>query len=398
MARSRATPPVPRTVWALGFVSLFMDVSSEIIHALLPVFLTVTLGASVVMVGLVDGIAEATAAIAKVISGYVSDRMGRRKPLILLGYGLAALSKPLFPMAGSAATVLMARFIDRSGKGMRGAPRDALIADVTPRESRGRAYGLRQALDSTGAFLGPAMAIGLMIAFHDDIRSVFWIAALPAVIAFLIIVVAVSDKPGKAADTASRPPIALADLKRLPARFWKVVALGGIFTLARFSEAFLILKATQAGLPIMAAPLVLVAMNLVYSLGAYPAGALADARSARWLLQAGLVLLVAADAVLAFTTSVPMAFVGIALWGGHMATTQGLLSKLVADHAPAEAAGSAFGLFNLTLGVTALVASALAGLLWEGMGSQATFIAGGAFAAGAIAFAQAFLPRGSEPA
>ncbi|MCT2399486.1 MFS transporter [Novosphingobium mangrovi (ex Huang et al. 2023)] len=398
MARSRATPPVPRTVWALGFVSLFMDVSSEIIHALLPLFLTVTLGASVMMVGLVDGIAEATAAIAKVVSGYVSDRMGRRKPLILLGYGLAALSKPLFPMAGSAATVLLARFIDRSGKGMRGAPRDALIADVTPREARGRAYGLRQALDSTGAFLGPAMAIGLMIAFHDDIRRVFWIAALPAVIAFLIIVFAVSDKPGKAVDTASCPPIALADLKRLPARFWKVVALGGIFTLARFSEAFLILKATQAGLPIMAAPLVLVAMNLVYSLGAYPAGALADDHSARWLLQAGLVLLVVADAVLAFTTGVPMAFVGIALWGGHMAMTQGLLSKLVADHAPEEAAGSAFGLFNLTLGIATLIASALAGILWESIGPRATFIAGGAFAASAIVLAQVILPRRPEPA
>ena len=398
MARSRSTPAIPRTVWALGFVSLFMDVSSEAIHALLPLFLTVTLGASVAIVGLVDGIAEATAAIAKVFSGYISDRIERRKPLILLGYGLAALSKPLFPLAGSAATVLAARFADRVGKGLRGAPRDALIADVTEPGARGRAFGLRQALDSTGAFVGPALAIGLMIAFENDMRRVFWIAIIPAAIAFLIIVFAVSDKPGRAEGHAAHPPITFSDFKRLPVRFWKIVALGGIFTLARFSEAFLILKATQVGLPLMAAPLVLVAMNLVYSLGAYPAGALADSHSPRWLLQAGLVLLAAADLVLAFASGVGIAFVGIALWGGHMAVTQGLLSKLVADSSPAILAGSAFGFFNLVLGLAMLVASVLAGALWETMGPEATFIAGGVFAVAAIGLAQLFLPPAAKTA
>ncbi len=397
MARLPSTHAIPRTVWALGFVSLFMDVSSEIIHALLPLFLTVTLGASVVMVGLVDGIAEATAAIAKVFSGYVSDRIGRRKPLILLGYGLAALSKPLFPMAGSAATVLAARFADRIGKGLRGAPRDALIADVTLPEARGRAFGLRQALDSTGAFVGPALAIGLMVAFENDMRRVFWVALIPAVIALLIIIFAVSEKPGRAANDVARSPIALAELRRLPPQFGKIVALGSIFTLARFSEAFLVLKATQVGLPMMAAPLVLVAMNLVYSLASYPAGALADSHSARWLLQVGLVLLVAADTLLAFSSSVVIVFVGIALWGAHMAMTHGLLSKLVADHAPAGLAGSAFGLFNLAVGIAMLVASVLAGVLWETVGSPATFMAGGVFAAAAIGFAQVFLPQSFRP-
>jgi len=397
MAQSSLIPAIPRTVWALGFVSLFMDVSSEIIHALLPLFMTVTLGASVVMVGLVDGIAEATATIAKVFSGYISDRIGRRKPLILLGYGLAALSKPLFPLAGSVATIFAARFSDRLGKGLRGAPRDALIADVTLPAARGRAYGLRQSLDSTGAFVGPALAIGLMIVFGNDMRRVFWIALFPAVIAFLIIVFAVSDKPRQVTDRTPAPQFPFADLKRLPSQFWKIVGLGGIFTLARFSEAFLILKATQVGLPITAAPFVLVAMNLVYSLDAYPAGTLADSHSARWLLQVGLVLLVAADLVLAFGHSLGMAFVGISLWGAHMAMTQGLLSKLVADHAPAELAGSAFGFFNLALGIAMLIASVLAGALWESMGSQATFMAGGVFATAAIGLAQVFLPRKNRP-
>lgn len=398
MARLHSKSSIPRTVWALGFVSLFMDASSEAIHALLPLFLTVTLGASVVMVGLVDGVAEATAAMTKVFSGYISDRIGRRRPLILLGYGLAALSKPLFPLAGSAAMVLAARFADRIGKGLRGAPRDALIADVTLPEVRGRSFGLRQALDAAGAFIGPALAIGLMIAFENDMRRVFWIAIIPAVIAFLIIVFAVWDKPAQPENHFARPPITLADLKRLPPQFWTIVTLGGIFTLARFSEAFLILRATQVGLSMTAAPLVLVAMNLVYSLGAYPAGALADRHSARWLLQVGLVLLVAADLMLALAQGMGAVFIGIALWGGHMAMTQGLLSKLVADTSPGELVGSAFGFLNLALGMAMLIGNIFAGALWETIGSQATFVAGSVFALIAIGIAQVLLPPKPGPA
>jgi MFS family permease len=376
---------MPRTVWALGFVSLFMDLSSEIIHALLPLFLTVNLGASVALVGVIDGIAEATASISKVFSGWLSDRMGRRKPLILLGYGLAALSKPLFPLAGSAAVVLGARFADRIGKGLRGAPRDALVADVTAPEIRGRAFGLRQAMDTVGAFAGPLLAIGLMVLFANDFRSVFWVALIPAVLAVVCVLVGVADPPRSPGEAP--PPIRIAEIRALGARFWSIVAIGVVFTLARFSEAFLILRASGLGLPVALAPMVLVAMNLVYSTGAYPAGALADRYPARLIFIGGLALLISADLLLAWAPNVAVAFVGIGLWGAHMALTQGLMSKLVADSAPAHVRGSAFGLFNLAIGVAMLLASVAAGLLWDQVGPDATFLAGAAFATLALLLA-----------
>lgn len=394
----RSRSPIPRTVWALGFVSMFMDISSEIIHALLPLFLTVTLGASVVLVGLIDGFAEATASIAKVFSGYVSDRLGRRKPLILAGYGLGALSKPLFALAGSPAVVFGARFIDRAAKGLRGAPRDALVADVTPLAIRGRAYGLRQALDTVGAFVGPLAAIGLMALLANDMRTIFWIATIPAVISVLFVLFGVGDAPTAPAVPAARdarPPLRLTDLRHLDTSFRKVVAIGVVFTMARFSEAFLILKAHAEGLPLALAPLVLVVMNIVYALGAYPAGILADRRDARVPLLGGLACLIAADLVLALGPGLLGAFVGIALWGAHMALTQGLLAKLVAERSPDALRGSAFGVFNLATGVTLLLASLTAGLLWEMLGPAATFLAGAGFA-GAAAIAVLFLHRGGD--
>ena len=391
----RGRPPIPRTVWALGFVSLFMDISSEIIHALLPLFLTVTLGASVVLVGLIDGFAEATASIAKVFSGYVSDRLGRRKPLILAGYGLGALSKPLFALAGSPAVVFGARFIDRAAKGLRGAPRDALVADVTPLAIRGRAYGLRQALDTVGAFVGPLAAIGLMALLANDMRTIFWIATVPAAISVLFVLFGVGDGPTAPAARDARPPLRLADLRRLDASFRKVVVIGVVFTMARFSEAFLILKAHAEGLPLALAPLVLVVMNIVYALGAYPAGVLADGRDARMPLLSGLACLIAADLALALGPGLLGAFAGIVLWGAHMALTQGLLAKLVAERSPDALRGSAFGVFNLATGVTLLLASLTAGLLWEMLGPAATFLAGAGFA-GAAAIAVLFLHRGGD--
>lgn len=375
---------IPRTVWALGLVSLFMDLSSEIIHALLPLFLTTTLGVSIAMVGLIDGIAEATASISKVFSGYISDRIGRRKPLILLGYGLGALSKPLFALAGSAPVVLGARFADRIGKGLRGAPRDALVTDVTPAAIRGRAFGLRQSLDTVGAFAGPLLAIGLMAAFANDMRLVFWIAVIPAILAVLCVIYGVEEQIDQTAPKPERLPIALVDLKRLERPFWGVVALGVIFTLARFSEAFLILKASSEGLSLTYAPVVLVVMNVVYALGAYPAGIASDHMSARTLLSWGLVCLILADLVLALISGLAGAFVGIALWGLHMALTQGLMAKLIADRAPPELRGSAFGMFNLAAGVAMLVASALAGVLWDRFGASSTFLAGAGFATFAL--------------
>jgi MFS family permease len=355
-----------------------MDISSEMIHALLPLFLTTTLGASVILVGVIDGVAESTASISKVFSGYISDMVGRRKPLILLGYSLGAISKPLFAIASAPMLVLGARFADRIGKGLRGAPRDALVADVTPAEIRGRAYGVREALDTAGAFIGPLIAVALMGLLANDMRMVFWLALFPALIAVALVIVGVEDRG--ASEASARAPIRVRDLKRLDTGFWSVVAVGVAFTLARFSEAFLVLKASAEGLPLAFAPLVLVAMNVVYALGAAPSGALADRVPARRLLLWGLAALIAADMALAFGDGLLAAFSGIALWGVHMALTQGLLTKLVADHAPDDLRGSAFGFFNLFTGLTLLIASLIAGVLWDKAGPQATFVAGGGFA------------------
>ncbi|HEX8307940.1 MAG TPA: MFS transporter [Allosphingosinicella sp.] len=387
-------PALPRSVIALGFVSLAMDLSSEMIHALLPLFMVGTLGLSVAAVGLIDGIAESTASITKLFSGWLSDRIGRRKPLILLGYGLAACSKPLFPIATGALPVLAARFADRIGKGIRGAPRDALIADSTPAAIRGRAFGLRQSMDTAGAFAGPLLAIGLMLLLSNDIRSVFWIAVVPAALAVLIVLFAV-EEPAAAPDAAARVPLRLADLKRLDRAYWAVVGIGLLFTLARFSEAFLILKASDQGLPLWLAPAVLVVMNLVYSAAAYPAGIASDRIGTRGLLLASLAVLAAADLLLALVPGLSAAFAAIALWGLHMGLSQGLLSRLVADRSPPALRGSAFGLFNLVSGIAMLAASVTAGLLWDRFGPAATFLAGAGFAAAAMV-ALLILSRESE--
>ncbi|HPE47487.1 MAG TPA: MFS transporter [Hyphomonas sp.] len=394
MASSRPPlPPIPRTVWALGLVSLFMDVSSEMIHALLPLFLTATLGAGAVYVGIVEGVGEATAAIVKVFSGYVSDRFGRRKPLILIGYGLGTLSKPLFALAGAPVMVLTARFSDRVGKGIRGAPRDALIADVTPEEIRGRAYGLRQSLDTAGAFIGPLMAIGLMALFADNMRAVFWFALVPGLIAVLCVLLGVEDRKAPEMTERRRAPIRLSDLAGMGGAYWTVVAIGIVFTLARFSEAFLVLKAHDAGLALALAPLVLVVMNVVYSLGAYPAGALSDRMPPARLLILSLLALIAADLSLAHWNTLAGAFAGIALWGVHMALSQGLLSKLVADRAPEALRASAFGIFNLCTGLMLLVASVVAGAVWEMAGPSATFLTGAGFSVLAVLLVGFFLLR-----
>jgi MFS family permease len=377
--------PLSRTVWTLGFVSLFMDISSEMIHALLPVFLTTTLGASIALVGLIDGVAESTASISKVFSGYWSDRIGRRKPLILAGYALGALTKPLFAIAGSPSIVLGARFADRIGKGLRGAPRDALIADVTPIEVRGRAYGLRQAMDTAGAIIGPLFAIGLMALFAENFRAVFWVAVIPALIAVALVRFGVEEKAASHHEPSRKAPISFRDLGRLDRAFWGVVVIGVVLTFARFSEAFLILKAHAEGLPATLAPAVLVAMNVVYSLGAYPAGVVADRTSPRTLLLLGIAALVVADLLLGFASGLTSVFAGVGLWGAHMALTQGLIAKLVAERTPSNLIGSAFGLYNLATGLALLAASVVAGVLWDRFGSGAAFAAGGAFAAVAAA-------------
>lgn len=371
---------LPLGIWALGMASLFMDASSELIHSLLPVFMVSTLGASMVTVGFIEGVAEATAAAVKVFSGALSDYLGKRKLLLVLGYGLAAVTKPVFPLARSIGWVFGARFVDRVGKGIRGAPRDALVADITAPEQRGAAYGLRQGLDSVGAVIGPLLAVVLMIATASNIRAVMWVAVLPAFITMALLTLFVREPEGISAGQTAKLPLTLAAAKRLPLRYWLVVLLGAVFTLARFSEAFLVLRAQNVGLPLRYVPLVMIVMNVFYAGFAYPAGAAADRISNRKLLVMGMALLVAADLVLAFAASPLVAFAGAALWGLHMAFTQGLLSKLVADTVPAELRGTGFGIFNLVSGAALLLASVIAGELWSAVGPPATFLAGAAFA------------------
>ncbi|MGN6716038.1 MAG: MFS transporter [Candidatus Binatia bacterium] len=372
---------LPKGIWALGFGSLFMDTSSELIHSLLPVFMVSTLGASMVTVGIIEGVAEATAAVMKVFSGALSDYLGKRKFLTVLGYALAAFTKPIFPLASSVNWVFVARFVDRMGKGIRGAPRDALVADITPPAMRGAAYGLRQALDSAGGLIGPLLAMVFMIWFATNVRTVMWVAVFPAFISVALLLKYVDEPERKYTDSSAGAPLTLADAKRLSFRYWLVVLLGAVFTLARFSEAFLILRARGVGLQLDYVPVVLIVMNIFYAGAAYPAGAAADHIDRRTLLLLGLALLIAADLMLAFTASPLIVFFGAALWGLHMAFTQGLLSKLLADSAPEELLGTGFGIFNLVSGGALLLASIIAGSLWNSLGPAATFLAGAAFAA-----------------
>ena len=369
---------VPRGVVVLGFVSLLMDASAELVHALVPLFMVTVLGASTLVVGVIEGIAEATAMVVKVFSGYLSDLTRRRKPLVLLGYGLGALSKLAFPLAPSLGWVVGARVADRIGKGIRGAPRDALIADLAPADARGASFGLRQALDTVGAIAGPLLALGAMAWFAGDFRAVFWVAVLPAGLCVLLIVLGV-EEPARAQAAQPAARITLADLRRLDRRFVIVTGIAVLLTLARFSEAFLVLRAQGLGMPLASVPWVMVAMTVVYAAVAFPAGVLADRGHTSRLIAGGLAALVAADLVLAQASGAAGVVAGAGLWGLHLALTQGLLSAMVAAVAPAELRGTAFGVFNLACGVALFVASALAGLLWDAIGPQATFCAGAAF-------------------
>ena len=385
-----ARPPLPRNVWILGFVSLLMDLSSEIYHALLPAFVTIVLGLPATALGAIDGVAEATANFGKLVSGRLSDRSLKRKPWVVAGYGLAALSKPLFPIAASAPAVMLARFADRIAKGIRGAPRDAMIVDETPPEIRGRAFGLRQSLDTVGALLAPIIAIGLMAWFASDIRSVFWVAVIPAFCSFLLALLALRE-PEQQLGIPSRSPF-FAGFKQLDKETKRLLYVGFLFGLARFSEAFLILKGIEVGFSETWSPLTLAMFNLAYVALAYPAGALSDRMSPRSILMAGIGVLIAGDLVLAKTDSFAGLTLGVALWGGHMALTQGIFSRMIADSAPEELRATSFGAFWFVSGIAALLASLGAGWLWDRDGSSATFITSAAVAGAALAML-ALLPQ-----
>ncbi len=369
---------IPKSIWVLGFVSLLMDVSSEMIHSLLPLYMVTTLGTSVLAVGLIEGVAEATALIVKIFSGVLSDYLGQRKRLALLGYALGAFTKPLFAIATSSGLILSARIIDRVGKGIRGAPRDALVAEIAPAHLRGAAFGLRQSLDTVGAFLGPLLAVGLMILWANDFRAVFWVAVIPGLLAVLLLFLGVTE-PKQNHTNHRINPISKANLKRLNAAYWWVVIIGALFMLARFSEAFLVLKGQQSGIPIAYTPLIMVAMNIIYAATAYPFGKLSDRLSHTRLLAFGLIVLIAADLLIANSHHRSTLLFGLTLWGIHMGITQGLLAALVAATSPKDLLGTAYGFFNLMSGIALLVASALAGLVWDLYGSSATFYAGAVF-------------------
>jgi MFS family permease len=380
-AASRA---IPRSVWLLGLVSLLMDISSEMVQTLLPLYLVSGLGFSAVIVGLIEGVAVATAMVTRLFAGVISDWSGRRKPLLLIGYGLAALARPIVPLADTAGWIAGARFLDRVGKGIRSAPRDALIADVTPPDLRGASFGLRKSLDTVGGFVGPLLAIGLMLLSGDNFSTVFWIAAVPALLAVAVIVIGIEEPASRAAGKGGERP-RLAALVRLGSAIWAVIGLCAVLTLARFSEAFLLLKAQQAGFALAWIPLVMVLMHLVYGLTAYPVGILSDRLGRHGMLTASLVFLIAADLVLAFAQTPAPLIAGIVLWGLHMGFSQGILATLIADRAPATARGTAFGALNLTTGLAVLVGNVAAGVLWERYGPAATFLNGAAFAALALA-------------
>jgi MFS family permease len=382
---SDKTKKIPKAIWAIGFVSLFMDASSELIHALLPA-LYLSLGVSMATVGVIEGIAEATAAITKVFSGALSDWLGKRKLLAVIGYGLAALTKPLFPLAHSVGLIFAARFIDRVGKGIRGAPRDALVADITPEEVRGEAYGLRQSLDAAGGFIGPILALALMALLSDDITLSLWFAVIPAILCMVFLVYGVEEPDNIPAsrDKKKGLPLNRADLVQLSGRYWLVVVIGSLFSLARFSVAFLALRAMELGLPVGLSPIVLILMGVVFSLSAYPVGLLADRMDRGTLLALGFIALIIAELLLANASHYGLALAGIAVWGAHLGLTQGLLSTLVADSAPDHLRGTAFGIFNLANGIALLIASMVAGALWQTLGASMTFYAGASFATAAL--------------
>lgn len=376
---------IPAGVWVLGFVSMLMDISSEMIHALLPIYMVSVLGTSTLAVGIIEGIAEATAAITKIFSGALSDWLGKRKELAALGYGMAAFTKPLFPLAPSLSWLIAARFLDRVGKGVRGAPRDALVADLSPPGVRGASFGLRQSLDTIGAFVGPLLAILLMLWTANNFQAVFWIAVIPAFLAFGLIAFAVKEPERPAELRKVKSPLSGKELARLGIGYWWVVGIATVFTLARFSEAFLILRAQSVGLPIALAPAVMVLMNFVYAIAAYPAGVLSDRMDRHSILLTGLAFLIVADIVLATSSSISSVALGVILWGLHMGLTQGLLATLVADTVPAELRGTAYGMLNLMTGLALLAASVIAGALWDAIGPKGTFFAGAAFATISVA-------------
>lgn len=366
------SPRVPALVWVLGRVSLLTDISSEMILAVLPVYLGTVMGVSMATIGLIEGIAEATAAVMRVFAGAIGDRLGRYKAIVVFGYGLSALSKIVFPFAGSPAPIFAARIIDRVGKGLRTSPRDAMIARATHPSILGRAFGIRQSLDTLGAVFGPLLAIVILGVTHNDFQLLFWIAVAPGVLAVIVLTRA-AEEPNGGATPLQRIPLTRADLARLGFAFWWIAAGAAFLTFGRGAKAFLVLRTEDVGVPLWLVPIAFVIMNTVYAATAYPVGGLSDRIDRRRLLAAGIVVLILSDVVLAMASGPWVGLLGVVLWGLHFGMTQGVLATLVVDSAPEPLRGTAFGAFSLLSGFALVASGALGGMVWDAWGPSTLF-------------------------
>jgi MFS family permease len=367
---------IARNVYALSAVSFFTDASSEMIYPLLPVFLTVTLGASAESLGIIEGAAETTAALLKLASGWWSDRVRRRKPLIAFGYGLASAARPLVAIAQSAGQVLAIRVTDRVGKGIRGAPRDALIADSVDPSVRGKAFGIQRTSDHAGAVVGPLLAFAVLNWWHTPLRKVFWLAAIPGAIALAIAIFVVQEQH---AEPASKESVATSP-SLLPKRFWGVLGAITLFTLGNSTDAFLLLRATQLGVPVALAPILWAMLHVVKSSTSTPGGVLSDRVGRKPTVVAGWMIYAVVYLGFARATAAWHAWALFAVYGVYFGLAEGPERALVADIVPGGRRGTAFGWYNLSIGIAALPASIVFGWIWDRSGPHTAFLFGAAIA------------------
>ena len=391
VASTRALPPLVR---ALALVSLLTDAASEMIYPLLPVFVTTVLGGSPAMLGLLEGAAESTAALVKLGSGALSDRIGRFTPIVLIGYAIASVTRPFMGVAQSVHQVIGLRLIDRVGKGIRGAPRDALLAASVEPAVRGRAFGYHRAADHLGAVIGPVVAWLLLQQLHLTLRTVFVLSVIPGLLAVLTIVIAVRDP----ATTSVRVPTAPAlpsprDVVAMPRRFWAVLAVLLLFTLGNSTDAFLLLRAQQLGVPIAMLPLLWAAHHVVKSASSVPCGALSDRVGRRRVMLLGWTLYALVYLGFAYASSAMHAWLLFLVYGLYFGLVEGAEKALIADLAPPDRRGTAFGWYNAAMGVAALPASLLLGTVWTLRGPTAAFSVGAVIAAAALVCGLVVFPR-----
>ena len=363
----------PRNVFVLGIVSLFMDVSSEMIYPLIPLYLSNVLHASKTSIGVIEGIAESTASILKVFSGWLSDRVGKRKALIFWGYGISVFSRPILATAGSWVHVLIYRFTDRFGKGVRTAPRDAIIADSTRKEILGKAFGFHRSMDTVGAVIGPGIAFALMGIFHDSFQTVFWISMIPGLLAVATIAIFVRDVKGPGGD--ERPRISLRGVDR---RFKIFLLIAALFTLGKTSDAFLVLRAQDLGVKAGAIPLLYLSFNVVSAALSTPAGMLADRVGKRKVILASYLFFSLIFVGFAFSTGPLHAWLLFGAYGVFVAMNEGVQRAYVATIIKPEIKATSYGVYHTVVGLAALPSGIIGGVLWQHIAPQALFYYGAA--------------------